>query len=61
MGVERKVIGLEGFGGLGVGGVVEQDRTQDGLFRVKIRGTPASRVRSGMVAIGKSVGQNRRP
>ena len=38
MRVEREVVGLEGFGGLGVGGVIEQDRAQDGLFRVDIRG-----------------------
>ena len=38
MRVEREVVGLENFGGLGVGGIVEQDRAQDGLFRVKIRG-----------------------
>ena len=38
MRVEREVVGLDGFGGLGVGGVIEQDRAQDGLFRVDVRG-----------------------
>ena len=38
MRVEREVVGLEDFGGLGVGGVVEQDGAQDGLFRVEVRG-----------------------
>ena len=38
MRVERKVVGLEGFSGLGVGCVVEQDRAQNGLLRIQIRG-----------------------
>ena len=38
MRVEREIVGLEGFGGLGVGGVIEQDCAEDGLFRIQIRG-----------------------
>ena len=38
MRVEREIVGLDVFGGLGVGSVIEQDRAQDGLFRVDIRG-----------------------
>ena len=38
MRVEREIVGLDVFGGLGVGSVIEQDRAQDGLFRVKVRG-----------------------
>jgi hypothetical protein len=34
MRVERKIVGLDVFGSLGVGGIIEQDRAQDGLFRV---------------------------
>jgi hypothetical protein len=38
MRVEREIVGFELFGGLGVGGVVQQDGAQDGLFGVDIRG-----------------------
>ena len=38
--VERKVVGLEAFGGLGVRGVVEQDGAENGLFGVDIRRQP---------------------
>ena len=38
MRVEREVVGLEPFGGLGVGRVVEQDGAEDGLFGVDVRG-----------------------
>ena len=40
MRVEGKIVGLELFGGLGVGGIVQQDRAEDGLFGVDIRGQP---------------------
>ncbi len=38
MRIEREVVWLEGFSGLGVGGVVKQDGAQDGLFRVEVCG-----------------------
>ena len=38
MRVERKIVGTDVFGGLGVGGVIQQDRAQDGLLRVDVRG-----------------------
>ena len=38
MRVEREVVGLELLGGFGVGGIVEQDGAEDGLFGVDIRG-----------------------
>jgi len=40
MRVERKVVGLELLGSLGMRGVVQQDRAQDGLLRVDIRRQP---------------------
>src|SRR5208337_3068322 len=38
MRVERKIVRRDVFGGLCVGSVIEQDRAQDGLFRVEVRG-----------------------
>ena len=38
MGVEREVFGVELFGGLGVGGVVEQDGAEDGFFGLDVGG-----------------------
>ncbi len=38
MRVEGEVIGFELFGGLGVGGIVQQDGAENGLFGVNVRG-----------------------
>ena len=37
MRVEREIVGLELFRGLGVGGVVQQDRAENRLFGVDVR------------------------
>ncbi len=38
MRIEREVVGLDEFRSLGVGSIIEQNRAQDGLFRVEVRG-----------------------
>ena len=38
MRVEGEVVGFELFRGFGVGGVVQQDGAEDGLFGVDVRG-----------------------
>ncbi len=38
MRVQGEVVGCQLFGGLGVGGIVQQDGAQDGLFGVDVRG-----------------------
>ena len=38
MRVEGEVVGFEFFGGFGVGGIVQQDGTEDGLFGVYVCG-----------------------
>jgi len=40
MRVEREVIGFEFFGGFGVGRIVQQDGSEDGLFGVYVCGQP---------------------
>ncbi len=57
MRVERKIVRPDVFGGLGVGSVIEQDRAQDGLFRVDIRGQSGIESEVGDRGHEKSVGQ----
>ena len=38
MGVEGKIVRFDLFGGFGVGGIVEQNGAEDGLFGVDVRG-----------------------
>ena len=38
MRVESEIVGLDVFGGLCMGGVIEQNCAQDGPFRVEVRG-----------------------
>ena len=53
MRVEREVVGVELLGRLGVRGVVQQNRAQNRLFGVDVRGQSGVEVvRSGMVAMG---------
>ncbi len=50
--VEREIVGLDPLGGLGMGGVVQQNGAEDGLFGINIsRQSGVKELMSGRVAI----------